>query len=332
MNTSRISSRFSTILALGIGLAAFGLAGTGHAQTPRIKADVAVTGDTIRLGQLIDGLARDADVAVFRAPQPGQRGTIRADRVIGAARELGIMDIDADGITAVQISRPARTITRAEMEESVALLAKERGIFGDMTVLLDDHLSNRFVDISRNEAPRVTNFNRDARNGRFEARLSLPGADEFGDSWVVTGSIVETRDVAVPAGDLDRNSPIEAKDIVIVKRPATQLNGEIIRKAEDLIGMLPRRMIRAGEFIRPGDLVKPTLVDKQALVTVIYVGRGLALSMRGRAQNAGTLGETVKVQNLQSKKIIEGIVTGANQVTITAVVTPSLADASQARR
>lgn len=324
--------RLSLLFVFGTALAAFGTIGQSFAQTPRIKADIAVTSDAIRLGEIIDGLTKDADIAVFRAPQPGQRGTIRTDRILGAARELGIFDVDAAGLSVISVYRPARTISRLDMENTVVELAKERGIFGEMSVILDDHLPPRLVDIHRNDAIKITSFNRDARNGRFEARMALPGATENGDSWVVTGSIVETRDVAIPVGDLDRNSPIEAKDLVTVKRPANQLNGEIVRKTEDLIGMLPRKLIRAGEFIRQGDIAKPTLVEKQATVTVIYAGRGITLSMRGKAQNAGTMGDAVKVQNPQSKKIVEGVVTGANQVTISAPFTASLADASQPRR
>lgn len=332
MTRIALATRLSTVLAFGVSLAAFGLIGPTAAQTPRIKAEIAVSSDAIRLGEIIEGLPKDADIPVFRAPQPGQRGTIRADRIIGAARELGVMEVSAEGLQMVSVTRPARTISRADMEDSVTLLAKERGIFGDTSVVLDDHIAPRLVDAHRVDQVKITSFNRDQRSGRFEARLTLPGEAEFGDSWVVTGALVETRDVAVPAGDLDRNSPIEAKDLIVVKRPASQLNGEIIRKAEDLIGMLPRRPIRAGEFIRSGDIAKPTLVEKQATVTVIYAGRGITLSMRGRAQNSGTLGDSVKVQNLQSKKIVEGTVTGANQITITAPVTASLADASQPRR
>lgn len=325
-------NRLSLLFVVGTALAAFGAIAESLAQTPRIKAEVAVTSDSIRLGEIIEGLAKDADIAVFRAPQPGQRGTIRTDRILGAARELGIFEVDAAGLSAITVYRPARTISRGDMENSVAELAKERGIFGDMSVVLDDHLQPRLVDIHRNEAIKITSFNRDARNGRFEARMALPGSTEIGDSWIVTGALVETRDVAIPVGDLDRNSPIEAKDLVIVKRPASQINGEIVRKAEDLVGMLPRKIIRAGEFIRQGDITKPTLVEKQATVTMIYSGRGITLSMRGKAQNAGTMGDAVKVQNPQSKKIVEGVVTGANQVTISAPFTASLADASQPRR
>ena len=332
MKTATASAHIATIFALGIGLTAFGFAGNAQADGPRIKAEIAVTSDAIRLGDLIDGLPRDAEIAVFRAPQPGQRGTIRADRIIGAAAELGIQNIDAAGITAVSVNRPARTISRADMEASVSQMALERGIFGDLSVLLDDHLSSRLVDQHRQEAIKVTSFNRDQRNGRFEARLTLPGGADVGDSWVVTGSLVETRDVAVPVSDLDRTSAIEAKDLMIVKRPVAQVSGDIIRKTEDLVGMMPRKPIRAGEYIRQGDIAKPILVEKQATVTVIYAGRGLMISMRGKSIGSGTMGDSVKVQNPQSKRIVEGTVSGPNQVTISAPFTPSLADASQSQR
>ncbi len=74
--------------------------------------------------------------------------------------------------------------------------------------------------------------------------------------------------------------------------------------------MVPRRTLRAGEPIRNADLAKPILVEKNQLVTVVYSTGGLTLSMRGRAQSAGSMGEAVRVQNPQSKRIVDGVVSG----------------------
>ncbi len=262
-------------LTLATGLLAALLAG-GSAlaqEAMRLKSEITVTGEIIRLDQLIEGLGEKGAVAMFRAPQPGHRGTIRTDRIIEAAREMGIRGIDTGDVVSVTITRPGRTISRDDMQQAVARVAAERGALGNLDIVLDDHHAARLVDASRNEAIKVAQFNRDARTGRFEARLTLPGGPEGLEGWTVTGGIVEMREVAVPVSDLDRGEAIQAKDLVIMKRPAAQVGSDVVRPLSDLIGMVPRRALKAGEMIRSADLAKPILVEKAALVTVTYAAR-----------------------------------------------------------
>ncbi|MGL5446515.1 MAG: flagellar basal body P-ring formation chaperone FlgA, partial [Rhabdaerophilum sp.] len=297
--------------------------GQAYAQNSmRLKSEITVSGETIRLDQLIEGVGEKGNIALFRAPQPGARGTIRADRILEAAREMGIRGIETADIVAVNVVRPGRKISRDEMQLAVSRSAAERGSLGNFDVMIDDHHAARLVDAARADAIKVASFNRDLRSGRYEARLSLAGAPDGVDGWTITGSIVEMREVAVPTADIDRGEAIQAKDLVIVKRPAAQVSAEVVRPLSDLIGMVPRRALKAGEFIRSADLAKPILVEKAALVTVTYQTRGLMLSMRGRAQASGSQGDIVKIQNLQSKKVVEGVVTGPGQITIAGPIAP----------
>ncbi len=73
-------------------------------------------GELVRLSHLIEGLPASADQPVFRAPAPGARGTIRADRVLAAARDMGVKDIEAGSLTTVTIHRPGRTIARTDLQ------------------------------------------------------------------------------------------------------------------------------------------------------------------------------------------------------------------------
>lgn len=309
---------------LSLAFVATLLAGTSALaqEAMRLKSEITVTGETVRLDQLIEGVGEKGAIAMFRAPQPGHRGTIRADRIIEAAREHGIRGIETADIVSVAITRPGRTVSRDDMQEAIARVAAERGALGNLDIVIDDHHAARMVDAARGEALKVAHFLRDMRTGRFEARLTLPGGLDGPDGWTVTGSIVEMREVAVPVGDLDRGEAIQAKDVVLVRRPAAQVGADVVRPLSDLIGMVPRRALKAGEMIRSADLAKPILVEKASLVTVTYVTKGLTLTMRGRAQGSGSMGDPVKVQNLQSKKIVEGVVTGSAQVTIAGPVAP----------
>ncbi|MFY8114715.1 MAG: flagellar basal body P-ring formation chaperone FlgA [Rhabdaerophilum sp.] len=324
--------RIATLLS-GAGLALALLSGTALAETLRLRAETVVDGEQVRLGHLIEGLDPSADIPVFRAPAPGTRGTIRADRVLAAARDMGITGIEAGSLATVTIHRPGRVISRLDMQGIIAKALAERGAKGDLEVVLDDHLAARTVDAARRDEIRITKLVRDPVNGRFEARVALAG-DSSAESWMLSGSVLETREIAVPAQDLERGDAIEARKLVLVRRPVNQIGSDVLTADADLTGMIPRRVLKAGEPIRNSDLAKPILVEKNQVITVLYNSGGLMLSMRGRAQNSGSMGETIRVQNPQSKRIVEGVVTGQAQITISAppAPTPNLAEAAPAAR
>lgn len=299
----------------------------GHgalAETLRLRAEAIVEGEVVQLGQLIEGIEKGAEIPVFRAPAPGTRGTIRADRVIAAARDMGITGIEKialGGVESVRIIRPGRVVSRHDMQNAIARAFGERGAKGDVEVVLDDHLQPRLFDLSRTEELRVVSLLNTAPGGRFEARIALSG-DTSGDSWVVTGTMMETREIAVLAADTDRGEAIQKRDLTTVKRRVGTLPQDLIASAEDLVGMVPRRPLRAGEPIRTSDLAKPILVEKNQIISVIYAAPGITLSMRGRAQGNGSKGETIRVQNLSSKRLVEGVITGPAQITITSPSVP----------
>ncbi|MGL5448066.1 MAG: hypothetical protein ACRDBL_12235, partial [Rhabdaerophilum sp.] len=60
-------------LTLATGLLAAMLGqGQAYAQNSmRLKSEITVSGETIRLDQLIEGVGEKGNIALFRAPQPG---------------------------------------------------------------------------------------------------------------------------------------------------------------------------------------------------------------------------------------------------------------------
>jgi flagella basal body P-ring formation protein FlgA len=85
--------------------------------------------------------------------------------------------------------------------------------------------------------------------------------------------------------------------------------------------MQMRKPLRAGQALRAADIAKPDLVQRDANVTLIFQSAGLYLTIRGKALDSGTEGDTVSVVNLQSKRTISGTVIGRDQVAIS-VATP----------
>lgn len=72
------------------------------------------------------------------------------------------------------------------------------------------------------------------------------------------------------------------------------------------LGLETRVAIYAGRPVLPGDLGPPTLVQRNQVVTLVFMTGGLAISTEGRAISRGSAGETVRVINLASRATVSG--------------------------
>jgi flagella basal body P-ring formation protein FlgA len=122
-------------------------------------------------------------------------------------------------------------------------------------------------------------------------------------------------EAAVLTRDVQRAELLKSSDLIVERRPKAEIGGEAaVRKLA--VGMQMRRPIRAGQALRVADIAKPDLVQRDDNVTLIFQSAGLYLTIRGKALEAGTEGDTVSVLNLQSKRTISGVVVGRDQVAI----------------
>ncbi len=119
--------------------------------------------------------------------------------------------------------------------------------------------------------------------------------------------------VVVPAHDIARGAVISESDVTYLAARGDVMGG-IVTSLSDVVGMEPRRMLRAGETLRLSDLRHPVLVTKGSTVTMVFEAPGVVLTASGRAMSEGGVGETVTVQNPASFRQISAIVIGPGQV------------------
>jgi len=95
---------------------------------------------------------------------------------------------------------------------------------------------------------------------------------------------------------------IAPEDLTLV---SAKLPGALTDPAQ-AVGLEARVSIYAGKPVRAGDLGPPTLVDRNQLVTLVYVSGGLAISTEGRALSRGSEGDEVRVMNLGLRNTVTG--------------------------
>src|SRR6187549_3384342 len=87
---------------------------------PRLKELVAVSSEIVRIGDLVDNAGASANIAVFRAPDLGQTGTVPAARVAEALRLHDVARLETGGLPEVIVTRLSRAITGADIGERIA--------------------------------------------------------------------------------------------------------------------------------------------------------------------------------------------------------------------
>jgi flagella basal body P-ring formation protein FlgA len=293
---------------------------------PVLRASVTVSGDVVRIGDVIDNAGTSAQIAIYRAPDLGTTGSLSAEQVLTALRAHQVIGVDTRDIKVISVTRAARTLDGKEIELQVARALEHRNGLGDaasLSLTFDRDLQDMRLDASNTGALQPVSARLDPRSGRFEVGFEI-GNDAGAPPLKLrfTGTAIETVEAAVLARDVERNEVLKSSDVVIERRPKAAVATDAVVR-DRAVGMQMRRQLRAGQALRTADLAKPDLVVRDQNVTLIYQTAGLYLTASGKAMENGTEGDVVNVLNLQSKRTVVGTVVGRGQVAIT-VATPRL--------
>jgi flagella basal body P-ring formation protein FlgA len=312
------------ILALGFILAlAAPLADPAAAQTPALRANVTVTGDVVRIGDLVDNAGAVAEVAIFRSPDLGTRGAVATDRIVEAIRPHQLVDIDTRGLTEVIVTRASRAITAQEISARVSQALS--GHFGlgearNVTVYFDRDIRDLQVEPDATGELQVLGLTYDPRTTRFDVTFDLPSSATLHRRPArYTGTALETVPAVTVQHPVEHGEVLKESDLAVVRRPKTE--SAAITDMSAVVGLAARHPLRPDQPLHMADLMKPEIVARNDTVTIVYQAPGLVLTLRGQAQEAGALGDTIGVLNIDSKRTVQGVISAPGRVTIGAVTT-----------
>lgn len=320
----------ATALALAVSLL---LSKFSHAQggLPKLRGEVSVAGDVVTLADLLENAGPHGATAVFRAPDLGSTGSVEAGRVLEAAREAGIRDIDLAGRSHVIVSRAAREIGPADFARlMVAEIGKQdRSIdVQSLQVTFDDNPGPIAVDTRTAIPTRIASFAWSPVSNRFDAVVTLDRGNGV-ERIRLRGAAEETVEIAILTRAVDRGEVVGRDDFVLERR--ARRAGTVTRPVDlaQLAGQAARRPMRQGQQIVAADFAPPMQVNRHDTVTIIYEAPGLLLSVKGQALEAGARGQTINVLNQQSKRTIQATVAGPGKVVIRATQSTTVAGVSQ---
>lgn len=122
---------------------------------------------------------------------------------------------------------------------------------------------------------------------------AAPAAEVIASRTIAPGAVLAAADLRVAASD-----------------------PEALRLRDEMIGLEARRAIYAGRPVTLQELGPPTLVRRNDVVTLRFIGGRLEIRTEGRALEAGGQGERIRVLNLNSRQPVAGRVIAPAQVEV----------------
>lgn len=289
--------------AMSTGGRALGDAPVSEPVSLRPRLETA--GPQITLGDLFDVDAPAADIVVARAPEPGRTLSLEPEWVMRAAARGGLAWSNPNRLRRVSVAAASVSVSAEEIETLIADRIAERD-GGDWIVDLSD-ARPRHAPLDAALDPAVISLERARRGDAVIALVSL-GPDLAAEEIEARAQpAVETPVLRRP---LALDEEITASDLEWVRMSARRVPANALLDADDLVGMVARRALRAGAPLRAYDVARPSAVTRGEIVMVVYESGQLRLTTRARALADAPAGESARFVNLQSNRTIEAVVVG----------------------
>jgi flagella basal body P-ring formation protein FlgA len=295
---------FTTALLAGSALAA-----------PQLKAEVVVIGAVVTVGDMFDDAGSQAELPLFRAPNPGTSGSVPVAAITAAAARIGIADFEANGLQSVNVIRSASVVDEAVLTDLITRDLVSRGTIGaGVSAQAMFTLPFAPINAEATDAPAtLLSLRYLPGNGAFNARFAVAGTARPLD---VSGTLDLTVEAPHLAANLPAGAVISAADIQM--RPVSLRSGDASGFADpaQLIGMQLNRQSREGMLLKPADVSTPTMIARNDLVTIYFRQGPMTLTVKGQAITNAAAGAPVQVLNLMSKRVITATALAAGAVEV----------------
>lgn len=289
------------MFALAVVLALFtALPARGGEPTWTVAPRVTVGADDLRLSDLVSGApASWSSVALGKSPRPGSERTLNRAWILQRAREVGA-DRLLDAPETVVVARAGRTIDREEVVRAVeeALGRGGRSAVRVTSVGLPGKVPEG--DVSLNVLPPEG----DPAAGTTVWVDVVCQGKVAGRAWArVEGS--RGGGALALVRSLRRGDVVRPEDVEV--RPDKPVRGQNLTDPAHVVGKRATRNVAAGTALSAGDVEEVPGVEKGQPVQLVARVGGITATTTGRALERARIGEGVRVENLGSGRVLQGI-------------------------
>ena len=280
------------------------IASAAAAANWTVPARVSVASEDVALADLVERApARWAAVALGKAPSPGGQRILNRDWVLQRAREVGA-EGSIDMPEAVVLTRPGRLVERDDVIRAV-----------------EEALSPR---LGPGEAMRVVSVGQIGMlpEGELRLRVAAPEGElpaaltvwvdiesngrKAGQTWARV-EMSRSVPVLVLVRSARRGAVLGSGDVEQRLVKAGVSSRQALTDPGEVVGKRLVRSLQAGAPLSATDVEVAPLVEKGDLVHLVARAGAVVATTLGRALEPGRLGEEVRVENVGSGRIVQGV-------------------------
>jgi flagella basal body P-ring formation protein FlgA len=287
------------------------------AEKATVTGDRILLGDIARISPTDDSGQALGRLVIANAPAPGKSKTLQTPSVISSLRNNSQASaVQWVGKREVVVNRQAIKITRDQLYNIIAeFLAdnKENIPKGDIRFTSMRAPSEVFLPYGKlswrvtPSRPNITD------SSSFSVFFKVDGKPAR--NCTVRGRVEILTDIAVATETIRKGTVIRPEQITMKRKNIVAADHPVF-KPENVIGMQAARTIGAGKVVEHDHITSPPVISAGDLVKVI-AGKGhLSISTKGVARSAGIIGDTIRVKNIRSNKLIYARVEGPGMVSV----------------
>src|SRR5947199_6324849 len=143
---------------------------------PVLRASITVSGELVRIGDVIENAGTAAQIAIYRAPDLGTTGTLPVEHVLSALRAHQVIGVDARDLREISVTRLARTLDSKDIELQVARALERRGGLGDaanLSLTFDRDVRDLRLEASNTGDMQPVSSRYESRYGRFDITFEI---------------------------------------------------------------------------------------------------------------------------------------------------------------
>jgi flagella basal body P-ring formation protein FlgA len=152
----------------------------------------------------------------------------------------------------------------------------------------------------------------------FRPRMTIAVSCPEGNVWTIYVPVtIETRaKVLVLRGPAARGARLSAADVEVQERVVGGPGDSYLTDAAQLEGHSLKRPLATGTALTADVLIEDVLVKRGQSVTLLAAASGIEVRAPGRAMSDGRAAGRIKVQNLNSLRVVEGVVESADVIRV----------------
>jgi flagella basal body P-ring formation protein FlgA len=156
------------------------------------------------------------------------------------------------------------------------------------------------------------------RGTKISSRTVVGVRCEGGSPWkmYIAVDVMVRETVLIAARTLPSGHVVTAEDVRAEERDVSSMIGGYLSSPEELVGQRLKHQLIAGRVITPSMLQADLMIRRGQSVTILVRSDSLNIRMSGKALTDGAANQRIKVENLASRRVVEGLVRSPEHVEV----------------